>query len=234
MALLGASFAPRAAAFASRAHSRAFSARLWEVFSAQRRAERRAALGEELRRGYFDDLRDLKADGGKHASSSLLSDAHTSMPFPALALVDAHGQPAVVPAPGFVSLVFRAGAQRAADGWTTGIAEALGAHPGALSFAQLSLVESWLFGLPGLRQLVLRAGARPPLPGGLGSHVFLFGSAEALRRQLGLHNRLTAHVVLLDTARRVRWKASGQATPAELETAKRLAAQMLVEQGRIL
>ncbi len=194
------------------------------------RSARASRSGEDLRRGYFDDLRDLKEDGGKKtAAPSALTPVHDAMPFPRLPLLDAAGAATALSAPGFVSLLFRAGAARAASTWHPAVAACVGAHAGALSFTQLSLVESWVFSLPGLKQLILRAGRAPPLPGGLGRHAFLFGDAEPLRRQLGLQNRLTAHVLLLDAAGRVRWKASGEATQEELQAAARLAAALLEE-----
>jgi hypothetical protein len=59
----------------------------------------------------------------------------------------------------------------------------------------------------------------------------LFGQQEStlVQKQLGLHNRLVAHVLLLDAAGRVRWKAGGDADRSEVDALPRLVDEMLRE-----
>jgi hypothetical protein len=190
-------------------------------------------LSEELRRGYFDDLRELRVAGGKRhlAPTALKPAASTALVFPesTLRLVDERNAATALPdGPCALSLVFRAGATQAAATWTPSLLEL---QP-ALPFVQLSLVESFLFALPGLRQLLLRSGATPPLEQRAGRHAFCFGNAEPLRLALGLENRLVCHILLLDRARRLRWAASGPATVPEEHSALRDCGEKLLQEDK--
>ncbi len=207
----------------------------------------------DLQRGYWDDMAELRRDGGKLAPApAALTPAHEAMPFPGVPLLDAAGAAAALPPRGaratLLGVLAVAGAQRALDTWLVPFAAALAAEraarhaaPGStllqaappaggprLALAQLALVESAVMGLPGLRALILRGGSG----GGARAHthpVFHFGDAKQLRRQLGAPNRMAAYVFLLDAAGRVRWRGSGAATGEEVDAMLRCAAELAEE-----
>jgi len=201
--------------------------RLLDVLSAERRRARAAELNSDLRRGYFDDFRDAAK---KVVSPGRLIATSEAVPLPALPFIDAAGAATTVSAPGLTCVVFRAGAAHSLSTWTPALVALLSNTPG-LVFTQLSVVEPWLYGLPGVRSLLLRAGRTLPLGGEQGQHAFIFGMqhSDSLRRQLGLSNRLCAHMLLLDAKARVRWKAAGDADPTELQALPRLVADMMRE-----
>jgi len=191
-----------------------------------------ASLKRELaenRTGYFRDLTTLRADGGKPrpAPEHLAAVAESPRwPAEALSLLDAAGEPLALPLPAAVLLLFRAGAEPAAASWAAQLSQLEAA---GLPCLHLSLVESRLFALPGLRHLLLRSAAKPALACGAGSRALSFGDAEPLRSTLRLQNRLTAHLALVDARGSVRWVASGAATAAEEEALLRCGRALLHE-----
>jgi ATPase complex subunit ATP10 len=188
-------------------------------------------------RGYFDDFRSFRDSGGKmfRATERLIASAAApafppmapaaapsgaAAPFPPLA------GDAATPAACLVGVAFRAGAEEMLEAWAAPFAArfAAAAPPGAAALAELSLVESAVMALWPFRGMLARAAppaalARRALPT---ARLFHFGDAEPAARALGLTNRLTAYVFLLDGAGRVRWRGSG--TPAGGELASLLAA----------
>ena len=201
---------------------------LLDVFSKARRRQRAAALSADMQRGYFDDI---KGATEKHVAPLHLVPAAAAMPLPGVPMVDAAGAAARVGLPGLACVVFRAGAARSAATWAPALRELLHAH-GQLQYTQVSVVDAWLYTLPGLRSLLLRSGKEAPLGGGLGAHAFVFGGqhSDLLRRQVGLSNRLLPHLLLLDAKGRVRWKAAGDAAPEEVGALPRLVADMLKDE----
>ena len=202
--------------------------RLLDIFSAARRRQR-VALHADMQRGYFDDIRGATV---KELAPLHLLPAAQALPLPAVPVVDAAGAAAHVGLPGVACVVFRAGAARSVATWTPAVSQLLHTHGGQLQYTQLSVVDTWLYTLPGLRSLLLRSGKEAPLSGGLGTHAFVFGGqhSDLLRRQVGMPNRLLAHVLLLDAKGRVRWKASGDAAPEEVDALPRLVADMLTDE----
>jgi hypothetical protein len=199
--------------------------RLLDVFSAARRRQR-VALHADMQRGYFDDIRGA---GKKQLAQPHLLPAAQAMGLPAVPMVDAAGAAARVGLPGIACVVFRAGAARSVATWTPAVTQLLHTHERQLQYTQVSVVDTWLYTLPGLKSLLLRSGKEAPLSGGLGTHAFVFGAqhSDLLRRQVGMPNRMLAHVLLLDGKGRVRWKASGDAAPEEVDALPRLVDGML-------
>ena len=66
-------------------------------------------------------------------------------------------------------------------------------------------------------KLLLRGMAAITPPELLDNRMCFFGEPSALRRPLGLINRLTCYLTLVDKSGLIRWTASGAATPQELE-----------------
>lgn len=88
---------------------------------------------------------------------------------------------------------------------------------------QLSVVDSFLFSL--MQGYVLN-GLKSTVPEHRFQDTFVsFGAAGSgeLREALGIDNRLTGYVFLVDGAGRVRWRGSGAATPVELDALVRCA-----------
>jgi hypothetical protein len=202
---------------------------------------------EDLRRGYFDDMRDLKQDGGKQApAAATLTPAATAMPFPSLPLLRPDGAPGALPPPHaaatLVALLARAGAQRALDTWTLPFAarfcaggssggdDAADARDADVALVQLALVESTVMALPGLRSVILRgSGSDASATHAATQRLYHFGDGAALRKQLTAPNKMAAYVFLLDAAGRVRWRGSGLARQEEVGHMLACTAALLAE-----
>ena len=71
---------------------------LREVFSEEKIKERKESLKDELKRGYVNDFKELRANQGKvFAASDSLWGSEASKPFPALPFVNREDKPAQVP-----------------------------------------------------------------------------------------------------------------------------------------
>ena len=203
---------------------------------------------EDIRRGYFADLNGLKHGGGKLAvATSAVEDEGRAVSFPkGIALVDSDDADATLPPAGadvtLLLVLSRAGAQPALDSWAAPFAprcaaldaETPQAQPavrgGVCTMAQLGLVESRVMALPLLRRAILRGGAggsdeaRPKT-----RRLFHFGDGAPLRRMLTMPNRFAGYAFLLDARGRVRWRASGTATAAEVEAMHQATDALLAE-----
>lgn len=62
-------------------------------------------------------------------------------------------------------------------------------------------------------------------------HLHHFGAMEQLRQALQLSNLLTGYVFLLDAQGRLRWRASGSPSPAELQSLLRVTEELLGQQA---
>ena len=201
---------------------------------------------EDIRRGYFADLNGLKHGGGKLAvATSALEDAGRAVAFPkGIALVDSADADATLPPAGadvtLLLVLSRAGAQPALDSWAVPFAPrcaALNAQPdaapavrGVCAMAQLGLVESRVMALPLLRRAILRGGAGGSSEAQLKTQrLFHFGDGAPLRRMLTMPNRFAGYAFLLDARGRVRWRASGTATDAEVEAMQQATDALLAE-----
>ena len=185
----------------------------------------------------------LKHGGGKLAlATSALEDAGRAVSFPkGVALVDSQDAEAALPPAGaavtLLLVMSRAGAQPALDSWAVPFAPrcaALSPEAAAAAgcvMAQLGLVESRVMALPLLRRAILRGGAggapneaRPKT-----LRLFHFGDGAPLRRMLTMPNMFAGYAFLLDARGRVRWRASGTATPPEVEAMHQAADALLAE-----
>ena len=203
---------------------------------------------DDIRRGYFADLNGLKHGGGKLAvATSALEDAGRAISFPkGVALVDTDDAEATLPAAGadvtLLLVLSRAGAQPALDSWAVPFAPRCAALDGAATaqpdggggvcaMAQLGLVESRVMSLPLLRRAILRGGAggAPNAARPKTRRLFHFGDGAPLRRMLTMPNRFAGYAFLLDARGRVRWRASGTATDAEVEAMHQATDALLAE-----
>lgn len=99
--------------------------KLFEIFSKERRAERKAKLKDDMQRGYFDDFRDFRDSQGKvfHSPTRLIPAAAAPL-FPQITPLTSDGTPLSfpftgtgAPAASLVCIAFRAGAQEMIEAW---------------------------------------------------------------------------------------------------------------------
>ncbi|EIE20745.1 hypothetical protein COCSUDRAFT_57309 [Coccomyxa subellipsoidea C-169] len=181
-----------------------------------------------MKRGYFDDFKDLKETQGRmFQASEQLSPAGTSPHLPPMAVVEPGGAEVLFPPSqdsmrvGLLCIAFRAGAEDKLRSWSEPFREAMQGRSGARWF-DMSLVESVVMRIWPFKQMILRSGlTKPTAPAEAcqlqPEHIFHFGDATEIRRVLGMTNRLTGYAYLIDGKGRVRWRGSGQATAAEAE-----------------
>ncbi|CAM9876177.1 unnamed protein product [Ectocarpus sp. 4 AP-2014] len=98
------------------------------------------------------------------------------------------------------------------------------APPSALS---LSLLESWPLRM--MKPLLVSTMGRGLSPEKKAAFFYRFGPTEEVRKALGIVNRLTLYVLLVDQKGRVRWQGTGKATPDEVESLVRCARQLAAE-----
>ncbi|CAN0102652.1 unnamed protein product [Ectocarpus sp. 12 AP-2014] len=98
------------------------------------------------------------------------------------------------------------------------------APPSALS---LSLLESWPLRM--MKPLLVSTMGRGLSPEKKAAFFYRFGPTEEVRKALGIVNRLTLYVLLVDQKGRVRWLGTGKATPDEVESLVRCARQLAAE-----
>lgn len=234
----------------------------WQVFSKEATEKRRRELSEEMQRGYFDDMKDLRETEGRvGAAPEEITPRENAVPFPAIdECVDTEGRAVPLPTPGVVShsdgegssatgamllaLAFRDGAQAHIDSWKMGVArEFAGVDDSRLRIVELGLIDSWVMGLTPFRMSILANAKRAAAATATTSdanvqclttmQAFRFGNAETLRVSMNLHNKLTGFVFLLDSDGRVRWRMSGPARPGEDEVLIRCVANLLREEEQL-
>mmetsp|Transcript_14337 Transcript_14337/g.30715 ORF Transcript_14337/g.30715 Transcript_14337/m.30715 type:complete len:252 (-) Transcript_14337:29-784(-) len=201
----------------------------WQVFSKDAMQQRREQLGDELRRSYVQEIKQLKDTGGKVAPAITLSLAEISN-FPRLETMDVDGNANHLPPNlgetrgSLVTCIFRSNAQPMVDAWISAFAEAF-QNKSDVHVYQLSLVESGMMSMPGFRHILLSGGRdlqqKATADGGLTKGLplkvhFHFGDTYLVRRALHITNRLTGYVYLVDQFGRVRFAASGMPEQNEL------------------
>ena len=204
----------------------------WQVFSKEATEQRQKKLREELQRGYFDDMKDLRDNQGRAGPPAEALTAPAASPeFPRLAdCVGVDGDRCELPVAGratLLALAFRSGAQDHIDQWTRGLVVESSSGGGRLEVVELGLIDSWVMGAFPFRQSILaNAKARQQQTGV--RQVFRFGDAERLRTDINLHNKLAAFVFLIDAEGRLRWRASGPPEPGETDILLRCARDVLI------
>lgn len=218
----------------------------WQVLSKEAIEKRQKALQEELQRGYFDDMKDLRdTDGRLGPPPDTIAPPSSSVEFPSMdKCVDVHGHSVEIPPRGtdgasgvtFLSVAFRSGAQEHLNSWSEQVALTFAQSPTDVQMMELGLIDSWVMGLFPFKQTILSNAARleeaerlklkKSDDGGCDQsdpmrlqmrQIFRFGDAESFRKSLYLHNKLAAFVFLLDSSGRIRWRMSGPARQGEDE-----------------
>ena len=223
---------------------------LREVFSEDRIKERKESLKDELKRGYVNDFKELRANKGKvFSASDGLWGSQAAVHFPDLKFVDQKDKAAMFPVAEdsvrvtLVCLAFRNGAEDMLRSWSEPFKSQFMGNC-ATRVCELSLVDSVLMGSWPFRGMILRgAGGRGGARGQKEKsfavmttlhprteYIFHFGETREARKALGITNMLTGYAYLIDSRGRVRWRGSGASEQWEVEALLRCSLQLLNEE----
>lgn len=214
------------------------SMRLFEIFSEEKRKQRLDKLKDEMQRGYFDDFKELRDTQGKmFQSSAQVTPPSHAPPFPPVSatapdgsispvipLTAAGGQVEAVDQVTLVCIGLRAGCQPMIEKWAAPFThfQHLSPPPSSspsLSVVELSIVDSKVMSIWPFKFLLLRESKRAKRPEYAIQPRMLtfFGDGDEIRHRLGLANKLTAYVFLVDSKGRIRWQACGFPTQEETD-----------------
>ncbi|KAF5191933.1 Atpase complex subunit, partial [Thalictrum thalictroides] len=209
----------------------------------------RARLSDEMNRGYFADINELKKHGGKiFTGNKVIIPAAEALKFPLLQVKFPDGTSLklpitsqdkeveegkhVVPGASLLCLSFRANSQAMIDSWTAPFLDAFSASNNVRIY-EVSLIDSWFLSLSPIKHLLLRMMRKPKSDGPDNTHhrqnVYAFGDHYYFRKDLKILNLLTGYIFLLDNFGRIRWQGSGLATQEELSSLLSCASFLLEE-----
>ncbi|XP_042510635.1 uncharacterized protein LOC122086028 isoform X2 [Macadamia integrifolia] len=191
---------------------------------------------DEMNRGYFADISELKKHGGKIAmANKIIIPAISAAKFPTIEVNFSDGKSIklpivsegngvkanemVVPAASLLCLSFRASSQAMIDSWTVPVLEAFRASSN-LQIYEVSFIDSWLLSMSPIKRLLLRimrkSNADEKNNALQRQFVYSFGDHYYFRKELKILNLLTGYIFLLDKFGRIRWQGFGLATKEEL------------------
>ncbi|RCV16012.1 hypothetical protein SETIT_3G103000v2 [Setaria italica] len=195
----------------------------------------KARLKDEMSRGYFADISEIRKNQGKIATASkaIIPEAD-AVEFPDLVVESPDGGalhlPLVAPAPeddggeagvgvipdaSLVCLSFRASSQKMAESWSSPFLDAFGADKN-IHVYEVSFIDSWLLSSSPVRQAFLKVMRKSNNPQ---RHiVYAFGDHYDFRKKLQIINLLTGYIYLIDRQGRIRWQGFGSATQEELSS----------------
>lgn len=196
----------------------------------------RARLADEMNRGYFADISEMKKHGGKIGiANKIIIPAMAAVKFPGLEVNcsdgrtlrlpinssgnDVDASKSVVPKATLLCLSFRASSQAMVDSWSKPFLETFG-NSEKVSLYEVSFIDSWLLSCSPIKRLLLRI-MKKPKPDEKKSVlrrqiVYSFGDHYYFRKELKIMNLLTGYIFLLDNFGRIRWQGFGLATQDEL------------------
>ncbi|PPD85399.1 hypothetical protein GOBAR_DD17666 [Gossypium barbadense] len=186
------------------------SIRFFDLASKENIKKERARLADELNRGYFDDMSELKQHGGKIAlANKILIPGIAARKFPAVDVIysdgrksklpivfDASGVDAsklAVPEASLVCLSFRANSQAMVDSWSKPFYDTF-SESKSVQLYEVSFIDSWLLCLNPIKRLLLQFmrkssdGAKDALQRHI---VYSFGDHYYFRKELKILNLLT-------------------------------------------
>ncbi|CAD6341023.1 unnamed protein product [Miscanthus lutarioriparius] len=197
--------------------------------------KKKARLTDEMSRGYFADIAEIRKNAGKIAMASKVvipeADAVTfphlavdspaggalHLPLVASALQDNDGEAGdhVIPSASLVCLSFRASSLKMAESWSLPFLDAFGAAKN-MHVYEVSFIDSWLLSLSPVRRAFLKVMRKSNNPQ---RHVvYAFGDHYDFRKKLQIINLLTGYIYLVDSLGRIRWQGFGSATQEELSS----------------
>ncbi|KAL6897891.1 hypothetical protein ACP4OV_006850 [Aristida adscensionis] len=197
--------------------------------------EDKARLKDEISRGYFADIAEIRKNAGKIAiaSKSIIPEIN-AVRFPDLA-VESPGDGAlqlplvvtpredgesqagdkVVPDASLVCLSFRASSQKMAESWSSPFLDAFDAAKN-IHVYEVSFIDSWLLSLSPVRRAFLKVMRKSNHPQ---RHVvYAYGDHYYFRKKLEILNLLTGYIYLVDRMGKIRWQGFGSATEEELSS----------------
>ncbi|KAF8403177.1 hypothetical protein HHK36_011274 [Tetracentron sinense] len=191
---------------------------------------------DELNRGYFADISELKKHGGKISmANKIIIPAMAAIKFPALEVNFSDGRSlklpissegngveadkAAVPGASLLCLSFRASSQAMIDSWSVPFLDTFSSSKNVQLY-EVSLIDSWFLSLSPIKRLLLRVMRKSNTDGrnnALHRQIaYAFGDHYYFRKDLKILNLLTGYIFLLDKFGRIRWQGSGLATQEEL------------------
>ncbi|PIA54886.1 hypothetical protein AQUCO_00901056v1 [Aquilegia coerulea] len=209
----------------------------------------RARLSDEMNRGYFADIKELKKHGGKISTgNTVIIPAAEALKFPSLQVNFPDGTSLklpitsqdkeveegklVVPGASLLCLSFRANSQAMINSWTAPFLDAFRASNNVRIY-EVSLIDSWFLSSSPVKRLLLRMMRKPKSDGPDNTlhrqNVYAFGDHYYFRKDLKILNLLTGYIFLLDRFGRIRWQGSGLATEEELSSLLSCATLLLEE-----
>ncbi|XP_076907136.1 uncharacterized protein LOC143563491 isoform X1 [Bidens hawaiensis] len=197
----------------------------------------RARLKDEMNRGYFADMAELKEHGGKIATANkIIIPAMSAVKFPQLEVnssngkcfklpittygTDSESMKDEIPKATLMCLSFRATSQAMTDSWSAPFIEAF-KDSNKVRLYEISFIESFLLSLTPIKKLLLMMlkKSKPEENGVLHKQIaYAFGDHYYFRKELKILNLLTGYMFLLDKFGRIRWQGYGNATPDELSS----------------
>lgn len=189
----------------------------------------KARLKDELSRGYFADIAEIREDSGKIApANKTLIPSTEAVKFPGMVVYNSDGScldlplseqnvnsnfTKIIPSASLYCLSFRASSQRMTESWSTPFLDAFDASSNVQVY-EVSLIDSWLLSLSPVKNIFLKIAKSSSDP--RRRFVYCFGDHYDFRKKLQILNLLTGYIFLLDGHNRIRWQGFGSATPEEL------------------
>ncbi|KAH9660379.1 mitochondrial ATPase complex subunit ATP10 [Citrus sinensis] len=210
---------------------------IYQLGNKQAVEKERARLADEMNRGYFADVAELKKHGGKIATANkIIIPALAAVKFPDLDVSYSDGTPlklpvcssgdvanadkAAIPKVSLVCLTFRASSQAMVDSWSTPFFEAFSDSKNVHLY-EVSFIDSWLLCRSPIKRILLKIMRKSKDAGEnvlQRQIVYSFGDHYYFRKELKILNLLTGYFFLLDKFGRIRWQGFGMATPEELSS----------------
>ncbi|XP_073286607.1 uncharacterized protein [Primulina huaijiensis] len=185
---------------------------IYQIGSKEAIEKERARLKDEMNRGYFADMAEMKQHGGKIAmANKIIIPASAAAKFPMLDVNYSDGSSLKLP-------ITSAGNDANTPKLNVAKVTLL-----CLSFrasSQISFIDSWLLTRNPIKKLLLKI-MRKPKPGGTKDFlqrriVYSFGDHYYFRKELRILNLLTGYIFLIDKMGRIRWQGFGSAKQEEL------------------
>ncbi|KAG0473176.1 hypothetical protein HPP92_015033 [Vanilla planifolia] len=191
----------------------------------------KARLKDELSRGYFADIYEIRKNSGKIAPANKtiipaiaavkfpdmevkFSDG-SSLTLPLSELNVTEGISEIIPLASLLCLSFRASSQRMVESWITPFLNTFNAST-AVRVYEVSFIDSWLLSMSPFKNIFLKISKSSSNP----RHrlAYSFGDHYDPRKKLQILNLLTGYIFLLDKQGRIRWQGFGSATTEEVSS----------------